>query len=379
MTASPVSVVAGGQIDASPTFVDVAALLAGGLPEPPMPTRCRRVDGVGLFYEGQVNVLFGDPESGKTWLVYTAAVEALADGLRVVILDADHNGAQQVIHRLLALGAAADVLSDLNRFRLAEPDDRASLRSAVRESAAWGPRVAVVDSIGEVLPILGLSSNSPDDYTTAHREVLRPLAVCGAAVIAIDHLPKSAENRQAGPTGTVAKGRAVGGASLRVTVREPFVPGRGGAAVVTIKKDRPGGLRSASPGARPESPAGVFVMTVLDGRLDCRVDVPEESDALSAAQVSGQPYVVTDADIAAVEALAPDQQTHRGVKKALGVGADKATQMLRAHRDRSSLPNPGVQEQGAEQMVLAPALRERSSGAATDLAPMAADATDGES
>jgi hypothetical protein len=64
-------------------------------------------------------------------------------------------------------------------------------------------------------------SNSPDDFTIAHARVLKPLARAGACVIAIDHLAKNTESRAAGPTGTAAKRRAVGGVSLRVALEDP--------------------------------------------------------------------------------------------------------------------------------------------------------------
>ena len=49
-------------------------------------------DGIGLFYAGQVNVLFGDPESGKTMLALAVAASVLNSGRRVAIIDLDHNG-----------------------------------------------------------------------------------------------------------------------------------------------------------------------------------------------------------------------------------------------------------------------------------------------
>lgn len=58
-------------------YGDVAGLLAGGLPEPPAPEVLARTDGNSIFYSGQVNGLFGEPESGKTWVALAAVSEAL--------------------------------------------------------------------------------------------------------------------------------------------------------------------------------------------------------------------------------------------------------------------------------------------------------------
>jgi hypothetical protein len=54
-------------------YVDISALLDGTLPEPPAPVLLKRSDGVALFYAGQVNFLFGDPEAGKSWVCLAAA------------------------------------------------------------------------------------------------------------------------------------------------------------------------------------------------------------------------------------------------------------------------------------------------------------------
>lgn len=69
-----------------------------------------------------------------------------------------------------------------------------------------------------------MSSNQPDDFTVAHGRALKPLAMTGACVIAIDHLAKNTDSRASGPTGTNAKRRAVGGVSIRVVIKQPFTP-----------------------------------------------------------------------------------------------------------------------------------------------------------
>ncbi len=271
--------------DPEPLFVDVAALLADGLPEPPQPVLLRRADGQAIFYAGKVNILYGDPECGKTWIALAAIAEALADGRRCVVIDMDHNGAAEILSRLLLLGVHPSVLADPDLFRLAEPEDADHLLRQIGGLRRWRPAVASVDSLGELLPLLELSSNSPDDYTRAHNRVLTPLADAGAAVIGIDHMPKAEDARQHGQTGTLAKRRAVNGVTLHVTVAEQFVPGSGGAANMVIHKDRPGGLRGHCPppdkGRR--QPAGRFVMRPIgDGLVSWVVTAPRPAAVIPA-------------------------------------------------------------------------------------------------
>jgi hypothetical protein len=308
----------------APLYADIAAFLDGGIPAPPRPVCLRREDGHALFYAGKVNVLFGDPESGKSWIAYAAVAQVLADGRRCAIVDVDHNGLREVVTRLLALGAPRDAVADPEKFRYYEPEDGEGLILTVHELRGWRPAVAVVDSIGEVLPMLGLSSNSPDDYTSAHRRVLTALSTAGAAVIAIDHMPKSEDARAMGQTGTMAKRRAVNGASIRVTVRDQFAPGRGGTAALVIHKDRPGGLRATCPSDGKYQPAGLFVMEQIGELLTWRVTAPRIGDTTSGA---------SDDDVATLDSLTPPPKSQRDVKERTGWGSQRAMAALTAWRE----------------------------------------------
>lgn len=332
-----------------PPYVDVAELLAGGLPDPPKPEVCCRSDGHGLFYKGQVNTVFGDPETGKSWLGYAALAETLLRDGRAVLIDADHNGAAQVVRRFVDLGVPAATLANPQLFRLYEPEDAVTLKSAVSDARKFNPETVVVDSVGEMVPLLGLNSNLPDDYTKAHRTVLRPLAIAGACVISIDHLSKDPISRRGGPTGTSAKRRAIGGTAIRVTLREAFAPGRGGKAVLTIHKDRPGGLRAVSPSGGDEPTAGVFVLTPAGDGLRWEITPPSAGDVLSSSQIAGKsPYEVTSEELAFVEALDDvDRRSVRALMKAASWGTDRASTVLKAWREgRSSVPGGVPEEHG---------------------------------
>ncbi|NKZ71388.1 hypothetical protein GTA09_17295, partial [Rhodococcus hoagii] len=135
----------------------------------------------------QVNLLFGDPECGKTWVALAAAREALrlGDIGRVLVLDLDHNGPAPTVQRLLALGVDASVLADPNDSCTSNPR-RWHSSAGHRRYEDLAPDVAVIDSLGELIPMFGSSSNSADDFTAVHTRVLKPLAMVGACVILID-------------------------------------------------------------------------------------------------------------------------------------------------------------------------------------------------
>ena len=272
-----------------PLYVDLSALATSGrLPEPPKPDHLRRSDGSPLLYQGRVSRLFGDPESGKTWILLAAAQEVLGDGGRVAHVDVDHMGASMLAGRLGMLGVPLTVLGDPARFRLYEPSDADALRSVSADVSEWSPDLVGVDSLGEILPMLGLSSNSPDEYTEAHRSVIQPLADCGACVVVIDHLSKGAESRRKGPGGTLAKGRPVRGVSLRVRRVRTYAPGQGGASSLKVDKDTPGGVRASCPPSRGgEQAAGVFRLVPAGEGLSWTIDLPSAADRETPELVDG--------------------------------------------------------------------------------------------
>jgi hypothetical protein len=271
--------------DQRPQHFDVAAFFTGTAPEPPKPVLMHRADGHALFYAGKVNLVFGDPESGKTLLVLAACAEALRGGRRVLYVDLDHNGAEFILPLLVGFGVSVDTLSDSAVFRYyPDIDTTMTMVMLVGECAWWRPAVAVIDSIGELLPMMGANSNDGDDFTRAHTSVLKPLAKSGAAVIEIDHLPKNLFSRSQGPVGAAAKRRPVGGLAVKVICRRTFIPGKGGTAELQINKDRTGGVRRYSPPGRPQS-AGTFVLEAPDdnGVIGWRVIPPLELAAMPSA------------------------------------------------------------------------------------------------
>lgn len=266
--------------DGEPLFSDLAAVLAGGIPQT-IPEVFARTDGVGLFYRGAVNVLFGDPESGKTWVAVAAIAAELNAGGSGLFIDIDHNKPENLAARFADFGIPLETITDPTRFLYAAPDDWGTLMEVVRLACeTLRPGVVVVDSLGELLPMAGANSNNPDEYSRVHRAVLTALAKSGACVVAIDHVPKNTETAARGATGTAAKRRAVDGAYLRVVPdpNHPFTPGHGGAARLFVFKDRHGGLRAHCPTGDKEPPAGRFVMTQHDHGMTYAVYRPDPGE-----------------------------------------------------------------------------------------------------
>ncbi|WKN47128.1 DnaB-like helicase N-terminal domain-containing protein [Nocardioides sp. Arc9.136] len=260
-------------------LADLTWVLGGQPPAAVPPVWCRRADGTALFYAGRHNGVFGDPEGGKTWLAQVAGVEALHAGQTFAMIDVDHNGQDHTAARLLLLGARPDQIADPDRFRYYEPEDSDQLRAAVTEITRLAPAVVVIDSLGEVLPMLGVKSVDNDEITAALRTIVMPPAKAGSCVISVDHLPKSAEARTTGyAIGGTAKKRAVDGAYLRVEARQQPTPGGIGRITLRIEKDRTGELRKSSGGGY----AGTFTLDSTQPHVTTwsigRDEIPKNDD-----------------------------------------------------------------------------------------------------
>ncbi|MET8870485.1 AAA family ATPase [Nocardia sp. NPDC004604] len=311
-----------------PRYVDMAALLNGTLPEPLVPDVCRRSDGVGLFYRGQYNVLFGDPETGKTLLTDYATVQELAAGGRVLRLDLDHNGPKSAVGRLLGMGAEHATVTDQQRFLYIEPEDRRELKAVIAHMAEWLPTLVILDSVGELVPMFGGNSNSSDEFTNCHRTVVKPLVQSGACVIAIDHLAKGDASRLYGANGTMAKKRTTGGTSIRVVVDAQFTPGKGGSAHLYINKDRHGGLRDTCEVGKKEPCAGKFILRPNGSALGPEVQAPNtEMRELNVSDVPPE-------DIAAMGALDPPPKSARDARARLGWGELRSRNAFKAWRTK---------------------------------------------
>ncbi|MEX3647508.1 RAD55 family ATPase [Mycolicibacterium porcinum] len=310
-------------------YVDVAEVFAGGAVAPE-PNVLPFVEDSYLFYAGEFNLIFGDTESGKTWLCLTAVAATVEAGDRAVVVDLDHNGAPSILNRLEMLGVARRNLVDRQCFRLAEPESDIELKELVADLTVFKPDVVVLDSLGEVMPLFRANSNSADDFTVVHTDIIKPLKQAGAAVLVVDHLPKSAESRQHGPTGTAAKTRAVGGTAVRVSSEKAFRPGDGGRAKLELYKDRHGGVRKQVPGGDNRPVIGTFTLVEDDGRLTYSfqpaLTVPaSRQDAIDSEQVNEDVFRLRE-----LHQQGAQVGNIREVKVALNCGQQRAKRALAA-------------------------------------------------
>lgn len=300
------------------SFADVAAVLEDTAEEQAAVSGVR-TDGVALFYAGKVNGIVGDPEDGKTKLVLAVVAETLIAGHRALVIDLDHNGARAIALLLRQMGVQKSTLCDPERFRVYEPETPDEYALVVADAQIWQPDLSTVDSLGELVAMHGLSSNSADDFTGLFRQALVPLTRVGrGCVVYVDHLAKGADSRAFGGTGTIAKKRATNGSLLRFTNSRVFVPGQGGKARLSVLKDRPGQLRRHCPSGSREQVAGEFELIQLRDSdqnltgLDWKLWAPTAIERVNS-------------DLDALRLLDPAPSSARDVIRRMGWGQPRAT------------------------------------------------------
>ena len=213
------------------------------------PSMLRREDGNCLIYSGKINAIFGESESGKTWLALEAIRQELDKNNIVFYIDFE-DSARGILNRLKTMRVPTD---KFKFFRYANPDTalEPGIGELMRtEIMAYLPTLIVVDGVNAAMNLLGLDLEKNKDATEFSQKVLKPLRVGGAGILTIDHVTKSKDNRGNYAIGAQAKRADIDGAAFAVSIAMPFGRGIDGALDILCTKDRPGFVRAICPDAK---------------------------------------------------------------------------------------------------------------------------------
>jgi hypothetical protein len=249
------------------------------LEEEEPPSMLRREDGNCLLYAGKINAIFGESESGKTWIALEAIRQELEKNNIVFYLDFE-DSARSILNRLKTLRVKSD---KFKMFRYANPDE--PLGEGIGEIMrtqimAYLPTLIVVDGVNAAMNLLGLDLEKNKDATHFSQKVLKPLRIGGAGILTIDHVTKSKDNRGNYAIGAQAKRADIDGAAFAVSVALPFGRGIDGALDITCTKDRPGFVRAICPDAKTVGVANL--KSLADGGI--------------AVSISGGAVAISNAD-----------------------------------------------------------------------------------
>jgi hypothetical protein len=232
--------------------------------ERPEPQIIFRADGHGLLYPGKVHSIYGESESGKSWVAQIATAAVLQRGGTVAYIDFEAD-ANSIVQRMRVLGLNRQATSGLRYLR---PEGPRHLADPYWQELINTPTdLIIIDGVTESLTLWGGETKDNDTITNWNRAFPRALArATGAAVVTIDHVPKDKETRGRFALGGQAKLAALDGAAYLVEPLEPLAPGHIGRLTIRVTKDRPGAIREHAGQWRKSDRTQEAAVLVLDSR-----------------------------------------------------------------------------------------------------------------
>jgi KaiC/GvpD/RAD55 family RecA-like ATPase len=221
--------------------IDLGAILRGEVPAPDMIAD-------GALYRGQVHLLAGAPDTGKTSLALCWALAVIRKGGTVLFID-EEGGRLIIARRLESVGYSADEAGVIayypfpGRSREDWTVGSSGWRDLVDELGQCWPDLIIIDSAAGVLAAAGLDENSNADVAVlwhALTVIARAPRLLPAIVI-IDHVTK-AEPESRYSRGASAK-LAASDVMYRADLIRAWSRHEDGAVRLVVTKDREGYLR----------------------------------------------------------------------------------------------------------------------------------------
>ena len=235
-----------------------------------------RTDGLGLIYAGRLNVLFGQAESGKTWLALLGCLQEIRKGHNVLFYDfEDYRDSAR--ERMKAIGATDDELDKFYYARVEGPMATDIWEHEVsKQIEELAPTLVIIDSLDELMAIHGRNPDKSQDVREVRQQTVDRIKGLGPAVIVIDHVGHKDKGRQ---TGSQAKVNQLDGASILVDMGDRDKFGRNsspGKAALRIRKDRPGHLRGTV--LAPDLIGTVHFEPGVDGAMEIYIQSARYAD-----------------------------------------------------------------------------------------------------
>jgi len=226
--------------------------------------------GMGLFYPGHVNGIYGDMSVAKTVMMAEVQARTLSEGGIVVHWEYDNNPMITIVKRLINAGAKPEDIR--GRFHvLYSASDRDALTGDVKRAV----KLVTLDALNPAVVAFGLDPYHPGGPDTVIQECFKPFTMHGACGVLIDHVGHDNKERQAG---SIRKAQAIQGALYEARMDTPLKPGTTGRTRLILRKDNTGALGDMvgcsvadavmESKAAPGDPAGavVTVFETSDGR-----------------------------------------------------------------------------------------------------------------
>lgn len=256
---------------------DVEAYLNGDL-ETPVPGIAALPGGEGMFYPGKYHEIHAQPERMKSAFGQWGVAQALSntDGL-VIAIDFESDQAEY-FKRVVQAGADKEEMR--SRFQYFAPDIHMPDLPAAFDAITAQENITfvVLDGFNAGLSMMnGASSDSQEDVNRWIRSIVHPFKKAGAAVLAVDHVPKDSNANPRYPVGAQAKYAAIDGVSFTIEPKPNMKPdGDLSVFQVVVCKDRHNQVKSAGSYEHKEPGLSLIGDLVFQGRGEgARIEMVE--------------------------------------------------------------------------------------------------------
>ena len=244
--------------------IDLTPYLTGDV-DRPVPAVMTRTDGYNLLYPAKLNVIFGQPEAGKSWIALAAATQIIKRSLTTLRRDEDEPVEIEVIwldyedspgtfvdriRTLSRLPALADVVP---RIRYFQPPGggrlvgRALVDHLEEHASLSTVQLVVIDSYNEALYAAGLDPLLNKDVGAFSAAFISPLErATKGAILVLDHTTKADDGTTRHALGAQTKLSGVSGAQFHAVVSQQPTPNQRGYVRMKVTKDRHGAVRKHS-------------------------------------------------------------------------------------------------------------------------------------
>jgi len=265
--------------------VDLEPFLNGSY-TPLKPTIFERTDGQALIYPGKIHSIYGESESGKSFVAqYLCAVEIM-QGHKVLYIDFEDSPAE-MIKRLQLFGASPQAIRE--SFTYLQPWQSLNStrnRQALAQVLETRWTFVVIDGFTVAMNLLAPASGTPEAQVAEFMAVLpkRITSKTNAAVLTVDHVVKSKDARGRFALGSQEKLNQVTGAAYALEVSQAIYPGARGSLVLRVTKDRIGQVRANSGAWRASDRTQEAARITIDSTSPEWVNVIVEPPTNSSAQ-----------------------------------------------------------------------------------------------
>jgi RecA-family ATPase len=254
-----------------PSFIDLREFILNGC-QPELPTVADVGIGTGMLYAGRINEIHGEPGTGKSNVAIALSNAVMKSGGSVLYIDPEDVPAG-FTRRSLQLGADPEDL--MHRCHYLNDSAPSEILLAHRWSAIHRPQLVVIDGMAECMAAAGKNEDKAEDVILFMQELVRPFAEkSGAAILISDHVTKSWEDRGLWSRGSGAKMGRYDGVSYALTLKDAYSPGQAGAVLLTVAKDRNGGV-----GVKGRPVAEVYFMPAADNLTIVTFRVPDDQSS----------------------------------------------------------------------------------------------------